>query len=74
MLDVFDAFFNNFINTLIRHLPWATRSLIGFILFTVSLLCFNKSFRPKNDLHPIKAGWAVLFVLTLTLSILYVTI
>ena len=71
---LFDAIFNDIINTLIRNLPNATKSTIAIFLFLAALLFFNKSFRKKNELHPIKAGWFVLFILSLTMSVLYVSL
>jgi|LGVF01.2.fsa_nt_gb hypothetical protein len=71
---MFDAIFNSIINTLIRDLPMATRASIGLTLFTVGLICFTYMFRKKNDLHPIKYGWATLFILCVGMAVLYVTI
>jgi len=66
--------FNIIINTLIRDLPMSTRSAIAIGLFLVCLLAFKKSFRIKNEMRPIKAGWFIVFVLALAMSVLYVTL
>lgn len=71
---MFNAMFNDIINTLIRDLSPETQGFIGLILFTVSLIAFRKSFRLKNDLKPIKMGWFIVFVLSLTMAVLYVTL
>ncbi|MDD4210860.1 MAG: hypothetical protein PHC46_00500 [Clostridia bacterium] len=71
---MFDAIFNNIINTLIRDLPMPTRHTIAVFLFVACLLFLNQSFRKKNELHPIKVGWFVLFILTAAMSVLYVTL
>ena len=71
---MFDAIFNTIINELIRYLPMSLRYTIAIFLFLAALIFFNRSFRHKNDLHPIKIGWFTLFVLSLVLSILYVNI
>lgn len=71
---MFEAILNNIINTLVRNLPMATRSAISFGLFFVALISFNKSIRKKSELRPIKIGWFVIFALTLTMSVLYVTL
>jgi len=71
---MFDAIFNNIINALIRDLPMSLRYTIAFFLFLACLIFFNYSFRQKNDTHPIKIGWFALFILALSLSVLYGTI
>lgn len=71
---MFDALFNNIVNTLIRDLAFPVRAGIAFGLFTVSLLCFMYSFRTKNDLRPLKIGWFIMFIICLTMSVLYVTL
>jgi len=71
---MFDAVFNNIVNSLIRSLPFATRSGIALGLFFACLIFFNKSIRVKNELRPVRIGWFVLFLLSLTLSVLYVTL
>lgn len=67
----FEALFNDIINTLIRHLPMSTRNGIAIGLFLAALIFLNKSFRKKNDNHPIKVGWFVLFILCLVMAVLY---
>jgi|GEM_PF-3384645 hypothetical protein len=71
---MFDAVFNNIINTLIRDLPRATQQIISVLLFFGALIFFNKSFRVKDELRPIKLGWAVLAILSTIMSVLYISL
>lgn len=74
MDELFSAIFNDIINTLIRSLPFATRSAIAFGLFFACLIFFNKSLKKTSDSRPIRIGWFVLFILSLTMSVLYVSL
>jgi hypothetical protein len=69
-----DAVFNTIINTLIRGLSIPTRNAIGLGLFLACLVFFNKSIRTKNELRPIRVGYFVMFILCLTLAVLYVVL
>lgn len=67
-------FFNTVLNVLIRDLPYGVRIGIAVALFFVALFSLYKTLRKKNDSHPIAIGWIILFVVTISLSIVYLAL
>lgn len=68
------AFFNNILNFMIRDLSLGVRITISILLFLASLYFLSWSIKKKNDYKPFAWGWLILFVITVFLSIVYVSI
>ena len=68
------SFFNAVINTLIRNVSYPVRLAIAFGLMFLAILSLIWSIRRKNDAHPIAWGWMILFVISASLSVIYIVL
>lgn len=67
-------FFNTILNVLIRDLPYGVRIGIAVAFFFVAIFSLYKTLRRKNDTNPIAVGWLILFVLGISLAIVYLAL
>ena len=66
-----NGFFNNILDTLVRHLDTTTRNLISFILFLLAGVSLYLSIRKKNDAKPLSLGWFILTFILIAISAVY---
>lgn len=74
MLSI-SSFFNNLVNNLIRKLSMSVRAIIsvGFLVLALAFLYFALKEIPK-DKPSLKIGWLFLFLISATLSVLYIVL
>lgn len=69
------TFFNNLVNNLIRKLSMSVRIIIsvGFLILALAFLyfCLKDISKEKPSL---KVGWLILFLISITLCVLYVVL
>ena len=66
-----NGFFNNILDTLVRHLDTTTRNLISFVLFLLAGVSLYLSIRKKNDAKPLSLGWFILTFILIAISAVY---
>lgn len=65
---------NWILNTFIRDLSMATRTVISIVLFTLAVVCFILAVKRKSDTMPLGIGWTVLCLVLLLISSAYLFI
>ena len=69
-----EAIINNFVNSFVRDLEMSTRVFLSIIFFGIALLTFKKSINQSSDLRPIRLGFAILFMISMILSVVYLVL